>query len=333
MRTRRHAAVEATEERLERLRRATASAARRGAPGTTLVSAEYAGRGAGSASSAAVCGTTAPGSPPRSRTRWRTSNHEAASGSREVVGAEPPREHQRQQALGEVAHERGRPDAVSQTARVLAHSEPPSGTGEVVVAAAEHVAHPHDERRSARSSGRTARPRAWPGRRRTAAPVRRSRRRAHPSRRRTRSRWRCGAAPRRMVRAASARCCGPMALSRNAREGSASLASTFVNAARFTIASGRQRVDRLVHGIVIADVERRAVERVHLVVRGHLREERSAQAATRARDDQPHAPAPARIARTQSGWPRYHSTVRASPSSNGTTGRQPSSCRRSLAMP
>ena len=50
---------------------------------------------------------------------------------------------------------------------------------------------------------------------------------------------------------------------------------------------GPERVDRLAHRIVIADVERRVVERMHLVVRRHLREERSTQAPTRAGDDQP----------------------------------------------
>ena len=74
-------------------------------------------------------------------------------------------------------------------------------------------------------------------------------------------------------------------MSRNARSGSVSLASTAVNAARFTIASGAERFHSLAHGIVITDVERGVGERVHLVVRGHLCRGTPAQAASGAGHD------------------------------------------------
>ena len=51
---------------------------------------------------------------------------------------------------------------------------------------------------------------------------------------------------------------------------------------------GAQRLDGPTHGVVVPHVESRVIERVHLVMRRHLGEERARERAPGAGDDEPH---------------------------------------------
>ena len=222
-------------------------------------------------------------------------------------------------------------------------SEPVGGAGEEVGAAAEDEPGAHDDvlvqQRPDELLPRQLRASVDGQRRRR----RRSRRRARPSRRRRRSRWRRAAARRRTARAASARFCGPIALSRTARAGSRLAGVHLRERGEVHHGVGGDRRHRGHHRVVIADVELGSGERVHVVMRRHLREERPRQAAAGAGDQEPHAPVPAGLgavttstvcaARIQSRCSRYHSTVRSRPSSNATSGAQPSERRRSAPHP
>ena len=52
---------------------------------------------------------------------------------------------------------------------------------------------------------------------------------------------------------------------------------------------GSERLDRAADGVVIPDVQRRVIERAHVVVGRHAGQERPAEVAAGAGHDQPHA--------------------------------------------
>ena len=107
-------------------------------------------------------------------------------------------------------------------------------------------------------------------------------------------------------RAASARCCGPSALSRAARTGSISFASTCGEGREVHDGVGPQRLHYLPHRVVVAHVQARVIEGMDLVMRGDPREEGTGETPAGPRDDDPHPAASTirGIVTTSAAWAR-----------------------------
>ena len=128
-------------------------------------------------------------------------------------------------------------------------------------------------------------------------------------------------------------------LAAKARAGSLSQASTAVQAAQCTTASGRTVVIADEHRVAVGHVERCPVGGDDLVARGpEVADDGETDLAGRAGDEDPHAyPAGAIAARARSGshherWSRYQATVASSASSSCRCGRQPSASTFSVVI-